>query len=174
MAAVDPTHERDKPTTLDHRIISEAQLLSVMFEERLHLVHSYYIPAPAISGALSGRIAESWPIDEQVSREIRNRHSEAFERLAAEIGFPADQIHLCQGDPMVVLPEMAEELNADMVVMGAVSRSRPERVMVGSTAERTLDHFSCDVVVVKPEHFVSRLTLDHESHGFMIKTGPSP
>ena len=56
-----------------------------------------------------------------------------------------------------VLPRMAEGLGADVVVMGAVSRSRVRELFVGSTAERVLDRVGCDVLVVKPGDFAEQL-----------------
>jgi universal stress protein E len=41
--------------------------------------------------------------------------------------------------------------------MGAVSRSGLKRLFIGNTAERTLDRLDCDVLVVKPQEFVSRV-----------------
>jgi universal stress protein E len=41
--------------------------------------------------------------------------------------------------------------------MGAVSRSGLKRVFIGNTAERVLDELACDVLVVKPAHFVNRV-----------------
>jgi universal stress protein E len=52
---------------------------------------------------------------------------------------------------------VVERLRADLLVMGAVSRSRLQELFVGSTAERVLDHLGCDVLVVKPGDFAERL-----------------
>jgi universal stress protein E len=41
--------------------------------------------------------------------------------------------------------------------MGAVSRSGLKRLVVGDTAERILDALPCDVLVVKPASFTSRV-----------------
>ena len=49
------------------------------------------------------------------------------------------------------LPALVEEVDAAVVVMGAISRSAIDRVFVGSTAERLLDELMCDVLVVKPD-----------------------
>ncbi len=49
------------------------------------------------------------------------------------------------------LPALVEEIDAAVVVMGAISRSGIDRVFVGSTAERLLDELVCDVLVVKPD-----------------------
>jgi len=54
-----------------------------------------------------------------------------------------------------LLAEEAERVRADIVVMGAVSRSRLQRIFVGNTAERVLDHLPCDVLIVKPTEFAS-------------------
>ena len=43
------------------------------------------------------------------------------------------------------------DIGADLVVMGAVSRSGLKRLALGSTAERVLDFLPCDVLVVKPD-----------------------
>jgi universal stress protein E len=37
--------------------------------------------------------------------------------------------------------------------MGAISRNRWKRLFIGATAERTLDHLPCDLLIVKPDWF---------------------
>ncbi len=58
--------------------------------------------------------------------------------------------HVQAGAPEDLLVEFAAKLKADAVVMGAVSRSGLNRLFIGSTAERVIDHVDCDVIVVKP------------------------
>ena len=43
--------------------------------------------------------------------------------------------------------------------MGAVSRSGLKRLIIGNTAERTLDLLACDVLIVKPARFANRVPL---------------
>jgi universal stress protein E len=50
-----------------------------------------------------------------------------------------------------VLTGLLTDIGADLVVMGAVSRSGLKRLALGSTAERVLDFLPCDVLVVKPD-----------------------
>ena len=52
---------------------------------------------------------------------------------------------------------MAREIGSSIVVMGALSRSGLKCLVLGNTAERLLDHLRCDVLVVKPRGFVSRV-----------------
>jgi universal stress protein E len=48
-------------------------------------------------------------------------------------------------------PKLSESIGASAVVMGAISRSRIDRIMIGSTAERLLDELECDVFIIKPD-----------------------
>ena len=66
-------------------------------------------------------------------------------------------LQVVQGSAAEVLPRHAAERRADLMVMGAVSRSRLREIFIGSTAERVLDHLPCDVLVVKAEDFRENL-----------------
>ena len=46
---------------------------------------------------------------------------------------------------------------ASVVVMGAVSRSALTRLFIGHTAERVIDALKCDVLIVKPRRFKTRV-----------------
>jgi universal stress protein E len=59
---------------------------------------------------------------------------------------------------VLAIPETAREVGADIVVMGAVSRSGLRRVFIGNTAERVLNQLRCDVLVVKPRRFARRVS----------------
>jgi universal stress protein E len=43
------------------------------------------------------------------------------------------------------------DVDAAVVVMGAISRNRWKRLFIGATAERTLEHLPCDLLIVKPD-----------------------
>jgi universal stress protein E len=49
-----------------------------------------------------------------------------------------------------VIPFLARDRNADLVVMGAVARWSLQRAVIGSTAEKVLDHLPCDILIVRP------------------------
>ena len=59
-----------------------------------------------------------------------------------------------EGDPEEALPDFLEKEKVDLLIMGAVSRSRLDSALIGHTAERLLDSVSCDVLVIKPDGFV--------------------
>lgn len=59
-----------------------------------------------------------------------------------------------------VVPAVAQELNADLVVMGTVSRTGIPGLLIGNTAEVILNNLECSVLAVKPSGFVTPVTLD--------------
>ena len=75
--------------------------------------------------------------------------------MAARYEVPESAVHVEAGAVEYVLPGYAREARADAVVMGAISRSYPDRVLFGYTAEKVLDALDCDVLVVKPRGFRS-------------------
>ena len=59
------------------------------------------------------------------------------------------------GEATRVLPEAVWHVGADILLLGAVSRSRLDQPFIGTTAERVIDRVECDVFVVKPVGFRS-------------------
>jgi universal stress protein E len=52
--------------------------------------------------------------------------------------------------------------------MGAVSRRGLDRLLIGSTAERTLDRLNCDVLVVKPRGFRTNVPRRYAAIGLEV------
>ena len=148
IAAVDPLHRHDKPATLDQAILSAAKTLAETVGGELHVLHSFD-PAPSISAAAFGVPPMGIDVNEIVE-SVKRRHEETLTELMEGFSIPEDHIHLEQGPPQQELTAAVERLNADFVVMGSVSRSALDRMLLGSTAERVLDHVACDLLLVKP------------------------
>ena len=69
--------------------------------------------------------------------------------LAEEYAVPQQRLRTAEGSVPEALARFAEQVKADIVVMGAASRPRMGRLLIGHTAERVLDAHKCDVLVVK-------------------------
>ena len=150
MAAVDPVHAHDKPAELDHQILSWAQEICAATDGQLHVFHAFD-PTPAIAAASTSTVTPiSAPVSELTER-LEQRHREALSELLEEHPLKSLQLHVHQGAPQTLLTSLAKHIQADVVVMGAVSRSGLKRVFIGSTAERVLDHLPCDLLIVKPD-----------------------
>jgi universal stress protein E len=149
LAAIDPWHQNDKPASLDGRIVDAARTMAELQKVSLHSVHAYQPLLDFVTGSAFAPIAI--PVsacDEGAQMAMIRRHFKAFNsahRIAPRLS------HLKMGDPMYVLPTVARSLSAQMVVMGAIARSRIDRLLIGSTTEQVLDALPCDVLIVKPK-----------------------
>lgn len=143
LAAVDPMHSRHKPIGLDHKILRVTEALAEILAGDAHVVHSCNeIP-------LSGK----YPGDASVE------HGKAFDTLLSDFDIPTGNRHLTEEAPEFALSEIAHDLQADITVMGAISRSRLAGIFIGSTTEKVLDFLECDVLIVKPDNFQTPVKL---------------
>ena len=136
VAAVDPEHSHDKPAALDHKLIRVAGKLAEVSDGSVHLYHSTHLPP------LSGM----YPIESDYQVD-----SDKIKDLGAQHNVPEDHCYVSDADIAHSLPELTTLLKASTVIMGAVSRSRLDRMLIGNTAEKVLDKLECDVLVVKPD-----------------------
>ena len=151
LAAIDPGHEGDDPAALDHDILDYGSGLATRLAGELHVVHAFF-PADLIASTsvmAAAPVIDGGTIAELLDQE-RARVRQALSALVAQHGLAPERVHFKQGSAVEVLCDAAAGLPADVVVLGAISRSRIREVIVGSTAERVLDRIVCDVLVVKP------------------------
>ena len=141
IAAVDPLHERDKPAGLGGALSGE-----------VHVFHAFDVAAAlaVTTDAMSMPIA--LPLNE-LTDAMRAEHTEAVARLCKQHDVPPERTHVHQGGTRQLLLALTEQLRADAVVMGAVSRSGLKGLFLGNTAEDVLDRLHCDLIIVKPEGF---------------------
>jgi len=156
IVALDPGHVNDKPAVLDRDLLRWGDLLCKQLHGTLHAAHAY-IPAtilaatPGTMPPLAGVITEA-TLNAEKSAKIAT-----IRGLAAGIQLADRHIHTQFGTAADYLPKIAAQLNADVLVAGAVSRGSVARAFVGSTAERILEDAPCDVLVVKPADFAADL-----------------
>ena len=74
----------------------------------------------------------------EMTAELEKNHTEAVRALAEKHRIPRERVYVLQGHTRDVLVSSTDRLRADVVVMGAVSRSALERLFIGSTAEAVL------------------------------------
>ena len=79
--------------------------------------------------------------------------AEKVERLVRHLRVPDSRRHLVPRHPSDAIEQAAAETASAVVVMGALARSGLKRLLIDNTAERVLDHLSCDLLVIKPRGF---------------------
>jgi universal stress protein E len=70
-------------------------------------------------------------------------------RLADKYSLPLGNIHLEVGGVRGSICNVASQVHADVVVMGAMSRNGFTRAFIGNTAEEVLERLPCDALIVK-------------------------
>lgn len=154
IAAVDPGHSGDKPATLDHKILRTGELLASRFDADLHLFHAYPSLSPAVPIAAAAVVPMATGATPEDYRDsLAQLHRDDVAELTAKHTLPPDRVHVEEGNVIDTLPAFATDLDADLVIMGAVSRSRLHDVFIGGTAEKVLEHLPCDVMVLSPDGF---------------------
>ena len=161
MAAIDPMNEHDKPAALDDEILVLAKMLAEKSNGAVHAFHSYDPRIIVATGTANTYIPVSLPLDE-IDEQMREEHEKRFNEITEFYGLDDKHTHLVSGLTHEELPLMAEKLNADVIVMGAVARNRWKRIFIGATAERTLEHLPCDLLVIKPDWFYTPVEMSSE------------
>ena len=157
VAALDPGHANDKPATLDHCILEHAAAFAKKLQGELHVLHAY-IPAAVLAAAAS---APPMAMGMAVSAEELAREEEGVRKqiaaLASDYGVRSGSIHLTLGGAAEVLPRAAQAIGADIMALGAISRSGLKRAFIGSTAEDVLEKLPCDALIIKTPGFAELL-----------------
>ncbi len=147
LACVDPLHTHDKPASLDRQLLRRGAAMAEKLGGELHVLNVCAIPRPMNLVGDAYVAALAMPPDE----EWLGRAREAYRQLMSGCDLPKDRVHQRVGVAEREIVAAARDLDAGIVLMGAVSRRRLERWFVGSTAESALDRLSCNVWVEKPE-----------------------
>jgi len=148
VAAVDPVHSHDKPAALDQLIVDAAKEVCAGNQGDLHLFHTY----ERIAGIGKEATRTFKPIKlpvESLSERIQAEHRALLDNLAAANGIDDAHTHQLPGSATELLPTFTRARKTDLVVMGALARWGLRRMIIGSTAERVLDHLPCDILIVR-------------------------
>ena len=153
LAAVDPDHTYAKPVWLDREILNAAQEIAKALRGSLHAVHAYP-PLPPLAfptGAITEEDVEA--VNARTAKAANRKLKQALRdaEMRNVVG------HVIGRHPADAIADVADATHSSLVVMGAISRSGLKRLLIGNTAERVLDRLSCDVLIIKPAHLVTRI-----------------
>ena len=92
--------------------------------------------------------ANSWSLA-GIEQQIAEQAAESVKKRAAAHGISTDRVHLRNGKPSSVIQDFAEEVGADLIVIGSHARKGIARLMLGSTANAVLHGAPCDVLTIR-------------------------
>jgi universal stress protein A len=123
------------------QVAAKAKAMAAATGAVLHIIH---VIEP-LSFAYGGDI----PMDfSGIQEEIHEQARQQLDRFAADCNVPADRQHIVLGRPEVEIHSTAEDINADLIVVGSHGRYGLA-LLLGSTANGVLHGASCDVLAVR-------------------------
>ena len=85
----------------------------------------------------------------EVGEQLRVRAASALRKV--EAGAPVRVfVHVTHGDPAGEILALAEDVQADLILVGTHGRQGLKRLLMGSVAERVVRNATCPVLVMRP------------------------
>ena len=173
LAAVDvddsyPTKVLKTHPALNEMVIELASSLAVSEFAELHVVHAWEAIGEDI---MRHGIFMQKPENEVNAYvdQVHRHHAQLLDTLIKKVGarlgedaadYINPRIHMPKGSARKVIPEIANELQVDCIIMGTVARTGVPGLFMGNTAETILDQLDCSVLAIKPPGFVTPVTLE--------------
>ena len=124
-----------------------AEVLEEVLGAKVHLIYAY---GPAV---VMGDGAD--PMAYLIAKDKHDAEFKKAKALASANNVLASNTKLRDGTPETIVTEYAEEISAEIIVLGTVARSGASGLFNGNTAESMLEKTQRDMFVIKLESFVS-------------------
>ena len=171
LAAIDPSPVDDEESSLNAKIMEMATSLAYREKCELHVVScwgSFYGDPLRYRAVISDDDLKDINIGaKNAARQCLDAHLEKFgllDSLLNESDVDVDElscrVHMLNGEPDDLIPELSNKEHIDLVVMGTVSRTGIPGFFIGNTAEKILQKINCSVLAVKPDGFKTPVRLE--------------
>lgn len=154
ITAVNAVSEDQAHQDLNHQLIKHSRELAQHISANVLLVNGY--PGTPVNIAI-----EIPDFDPTVYNEsVKQHHLQKLHELALSQGIDKANCLVEEGLPEDVIPRLAREKDAELVVLGTIGRTGLSAAFIGNTAEHVIDKLNCDLLAIKPADFVSPVSLD--------------
>jgi len=142
LAAVDLSSTNPVKQALNHRLIERGYHLAKALKTELHLVHALH--TPTLLTELD--MVNPARLYQEQHKALRPK----VEHLCNTWHLKPDHVHLVAGLAQEVVPQVASDIKADMVVIGTTGKTGLKARVVGNTAEKVLMALKTDLLAMKP------------------------
>ena len=151
LCAVNVATEDADHDSLNEKIIKHGLDLAKKFNAELHLVNGY--PGTPVNLAIELPDFDA----NNFTASVRMQHEQRVSYLAESFGISPENCHVKEGLPEDVIPELAAELDVELVILGTIGRTALSAALIGNTAEHVIDSLNCDLLAIKPAGYKSPL-----------------
>lgn len=149
IAAIHAGAEDEEHHKLNQKIAQETKDLSKLLDAEIHIVTAY--PSAPVNIAIE--LPDFDPL--KYNQNVMEFHKKALDKFVDEQFEQAVTKHLEEGLPDDVIPDVASQIQAEIVILGTSGRSGFSAALIGNTAEHVIDQLDCDLLALKPHNFVS-------------------
>ena len=145
LVAVNVSGDEDYHEALNKSLVSLSIDLADNLERgNIHLVSAY--PPTPINMAID--LPEFHT--SEYTNGIRGQYLINMKALRQSFVIDEEHTHVREGFPEDVIPDVAKELEAELVVLGTLGRTGLSAALLGNTAEHVISKLSCNLLAIKP------------------------
>ena len=158
LVAVNLSSDEEQYDELNQKLVTTSLKFAQQLENRtVHLVAAY----PETNISIAVELPEFDP--SKFNNSIRGQYLIAMKEFRQKYGIPEEQTHVEQGLPETIIPDVANKINAGIVVLGTVGRTGLSAAFIGNTTERVIDGLNCDLLAIKPDNVELQLRTNNEN-----------
>ncbi|MEC7839891.1 MAG: universal stress protein [Chlamydiota bacterium] len=126
----------------DNLVLKRVKDLKKQGNPKISIIHSVEYPS---------NYGESYEVPAFVEwqQELENSAKERMIKISKDLSIAKEDQHLRIGQAKYQILEVAEEVGADLIVVGSHARHGLGLLFLGSTANAVLHHAKCDVLAVR-------------------------
>jgi len=129
----------------EQALIAANLILAGSEDAEIILVHTYHIASTVVPLGGFGKGAS--PLFVGNAHQLAAQATEPSVEALRSKGFRVEVV-IERGDPAEIVTELAAERDVDVIVMGTRGHSKLRQLLLGSTAERIVEHAPCPVLTV--------------------------
>lgn len=127
--------------------------LNLQGGDEIHIICVMDMALPLSIDVYTGYIPSTEEIEKTVKENSTRILNETVEKLQTILRGRNIKIYteLLHGSPESRIVEKAEEINADLIILGSHGYNRWERLLLGSVSDSVIHHAPCSVLVVRTQ-----------------------
>lgn len=129
-------------------VVKAAAKLARALNEGLHLVH---VVEAEPTYAAYGFSPDEFPAMHEIQRESLERGERKLQEIASGLGLEGVETEILQGQPLHSILEYAEQVDADLLVMGSHGHGFLGSLLLGSVAEGCVRKAKIPALIVPVE-----------------------
>ena len=128
---------------LTREILTTAANLAKIIGVPLHVATAY----PSLGQSVNElQVAMDY---EGIKADMRATRAKALDHWIETLALAVDSVHLLEGKPGVVIPDLVRKLHPTLTVLGTAARHGLGKLLIGNTAEGMIDRIQGDIVTVR-------------------------